>query len=102
MSAPPAPPSVHPDFDDSKADITLISSDKLASFNVRRYQLQAASQTFHDMVDAVDAGPPKKRSRDEKISMDLAETAVELELFLRFVVRDVVRPKSLAMGQIIR
>lgn len=51
MSAPPAPPSVHPDFDDSKADITLISSDKLASLNVRRYQLQAASQTFDDMVD---------------------------------------------------
>lgn len=71
---------------DPKADVVLVSSDGV-KFPIRRVCLQAASEVFDDMFDTASAQAGEKDGQTDLPVVKLDDTAEELDLILRLIVR---------------
>lgn len=97
------------DFDSPKADVLVVSSDKVG-FPFRRSQLSAASVVFESLFDTASRGAPIALSTcsteplqvrsDGSLSVPMSEAADKVELFLRHIGRDLKRSLRLRMDQI--
>ena len=98
------------EFDNSRSDVLLVSSDKVG-FPSRRCQLIAASAVLESLFDTADKGTglasstPSKGAADKGPDGQLAQrphvgNVDHLELLLRHIARDLKRPLRLELDQI--
>jgi len=100
----PAPPhSIHPDFQNPQADLVLLSSNE-TRFLVRQVYLESGAEIFDDMFQALRSNKEGQKTDKETgfALIKLEEDKAALALFLRFLVRDVARPKTLELEEAAR
>jgi len=95
MASLPTPPGFEID---PKADIVVRSIDRF-DFPFRRLFLSAASPVFEDMLEHIDGLAGEKNAQGLPI-MQVEERKDELELFLRFIHRDLARPKLIDLSNV--
>ena len=81
------------------SDVVLRSSDG-CEFPCRKLFLSAASPVFEDMFEGDKTLSTDLKSHDGIPIVSMAETANELEMFLRFTHRELGRPRDLSFDSV--